>query len=81
MNECILYYDGLNHYNGSLFASKSTLKTILLAKEEYEKRNDRHIVQFKLVPKENISRYRYHRNPRCFKFTERIRQKQADSMA
>ena len=43
MNECIIYYDGLNHYNNPVFVTKGTLKTILLVKEGHEKRNDRHI--------------------------------------
>ena len=47
---------------------------------EHAKRNDRYIFQFKLVPKANILRYRYYRNPRCYKFTERIRQKKNDSI-
>ena len=46
-----------------------TLKTILLAQEEHEKRNDKHIY-FEVW---------YHRYPPCPKFTECIRQKQADS--
>ena len=80
MNECIIHYDGLSHYNDPAFVTKRTLKTILLAKEEHAKWTDRHIFQFKLVPKENILRYRYHRNPRCYKFTERIRQKKSHSI-
>ena len=47
---------------------------MLLVKEEHEKRNDRHILPFKSVPKENILKYRYHRNSHYFKFTERVRQ-------
>ena len=65
MNECIIYYDGLDCCNNPVNVTKRTLKTILLAKEGHEKRNDRHIFKF-------ISRYRYHRNPRCSKYTERI---------
>ena len=37
MNECIIYYDGLNHYNDPAFVTKRTLKTILLAKDEHAK--------------------------------------------
>ena len=61
MNECIIYYDGLSHYNDPAFVNKRTLKTIC-------------------VPKENILRYRYHRNTRCSKLTEHIRQKKSDSI-
>ena len=39
--EWIIYYDGINHYNNPVFVAKRTLKTILLAKEGHEKRNDR----------------------------------------
>ena len=79
MNECIIHYNGLSRQNDLVFVTKRTLKTILLAKEEHEKQIDRHIFQFKFVPKENIL-YRYHRNPRYSKFTERICQKRADSI-
>ena len=74
MNECIIHYDGLSRQNDLVFVTKRTFKTILLAKEEHEKQIDRHTFQFKFVPKENIL-YRYHRNPRYSKFTERICQK------
>ena len=43
MNECIIYYNDLNHYNNPVCVTKGTLKTILLVKEGHEKRNDRHI--------------------------------------
>ena len=43
MNECIIYYDGLNHYNNPVFVTNRTLKTILLAKVGHKKRNGRHI--------------------------------------
>ena len=36
MNECIICYDGLSHYNDPEFVTK----TILLAKHEHTKRND-----------------------------------------
>ena len=74
MNECVTHYDSLSGHDDLAFVTTSTLKTMLLAKEKHEKWN-RHIFQFKLVPKENILRYRYHRNPRYSRFTERIRQK------
>ena len=37
MNECIIYYDGVNHYNNPVFLTKKILKTILLAYETTEK--------------------------------------------
>ena len=46
MNECIIYYDGLDYCNNPVNVTKRTLKTILLAKEGHEKRNDRHIFIF-----------------------------------
>ena len=51
MNEGIIDYYGLSHYDDPVFVTERTLKTILLAKEEHEKQNDRHIFQCKLVPK------------------------------
>ena len=80
MNECIILYDGLCRYDDPLFVTTRTLKTILLAKEEHEKRNDGHIFQCKIVPKETFWGYRYHKNPRYSRFTESIGQKQADSI-
>ena len=75
MNECIIHYDSLSRHSNPVFVTKRPLKTMLLAKQKHKKRNDRHIFQFKLVPKENTQRYRYHRNPCYSRFTERIRQK------
>ena len=74
MTECIIPYDSVSRHNDPAFVTRRTLKTMLLAKEEHEKRNERHF-QFKLVSKENILRYRYHRNPYYSKFTECIQQK------
>ena len=37
MNDCIIYFDGLSHYNDSAFVTKRTLKTILPAKDEHAK--------------------------------------------
>ena len=54
MNELTIHYDGLSRHDDPVFVTKKTLKTMLLAKEKHEKRNDRNIAQFKLVPKENI---------------------------
>ena len=54
MNESIIHYDGLSRHDDPVFATARTLKIMLLAKGKHEKRNDRHIFQFKLVPKENI---------------------------
>ena len=36
MNECVIYYDGLNHYNNPVFVTNRTLKTILLAKRKWQ---------------------------------------------
>ena len=36
MNECIIYYDGLSHYNDPAFVTKRTLKTICVPKENTE---------------------------------------------
>ena len=80
MIECIIFYDGHSRCNDPVFATKRTLKAILLAKEEHEKRNDRHIFQFKLVPKENVFGHSYAIKPCCSKHSECIRQKQADSI-
>ena len=35
MNECIILYDGLSRFDGPVFVTKRTLKTIVLAKEEH----------------------------------------------
>ena len=80
MNECIIHYDGLNRYEDPVFVTERILKTILLAKEEHEKKNDRHIFQCKFELKENILRYRYHRNPCHSDFTKIFRQRRADSI-
>ena len=80
MDEYIIHYDDLSRYDDPVFVSNRTLETILLAKEEHKKRNERYIFQCKLVPKENSSRYSYHRNPCYSKLTESILQKRADSI-
>ena len=64
MNECIMHYDGLSCYDDPEFVTERTLKTILLSKE-HEKQHDRHFFQCKLVPKQNILKYRYYRN-QCY---------------
>ena len=80
MNGCITHYDGPSFYDDPLLVTERRLTTILLAKEEHEKRNDRHIFQYELVPKGNILRYGYHRNPYYSKSTKIIHQKRADSI-
>ena len=75
-----MHYDGLSRNDDPVFVTwRTELNPILLAKEEHEKRNDRHIFQHKLEPK-SILRHRYYRSPCYFKFTETIRQKRADSI-
>ena len=80
MNKCITHYDSLSCYGDPVFVTKRTLKTVLLAIEELEKRNDRHIFQCKLAPKESILRNSYNRNPCYSKFTKIICQKQSGSV-
>ena len=80
MDEYIIHYDDLSRYDDPVFVSDRTLETILLAKEEHKKRNERHIFQCKLVPKENSLRYSYHINPCYSKLTESNLQKRADSI-
>ena len=61
--------DVLSSFNDPVFVTEKLLKIITLAEKKHEKRNDRHIFQFKLVPKENILKDRYYGN-RCYsKFT------------
>ena len=61
--------DVLSSFNDPVFVTEKLLKIITLAEKKHEKRNDRHIFQFKLVPKENILKDRYYEN-RCYsKFT------------
>ena len=43
MNECIVHFDGPSPYDDPLFVTERKLTTILFAKEEHEKRNERHI--------------------------------------
>ena len=47
MNECIVHFDGPSPYDDPLFVTERTLTTILFAKEEHEKRNERHIFKWK----------------------------------
>ena len=54
MNECIIHYDSLSRHNDPVFVTKRTSKSILLAKEEREKSNDRDRISIPSIKNLNL---------------------------